>query len=86
MLRRHPKVISSGPLTPYRADPGATAYAWGDRRPAADAGADGWLPVAEAYETPGLIDAPGEVTLHTGAFGAWLGRYRSRPRRVVECG
>ncbi|ADG87599.1 hypothetical protein [Thermobispora bispora] len=66
---REAALFSSGPLTPYRADPGATAYAWGDRRPAADAGADGWLPVAEAYETPGLIDAPGEVTLHTGAFG-----------------
>lgn len=41
-------------------------FAWAERRP--DRAAP-WLVVAEEYEAPGLIDEPGSVTLHTGAFG-----------------
>ncbi|MBP2705174.1 asparagine synthetase B family protein [Microbispora sp. RL4-1S] len=47
------------------------AFAWGDRRPAATAPGDAveWVAIAEAYETPGLVDEPDAVTLHTGGFG-----------------
>ncbi|MDH2428096.1 asparagine synthetase B family protein [Sphaerisporangium sp. TRM90804] len=45
---------------------GGVSFAWGERRPE---GAASWLAVAETWEAPGLIDAPGAVTLHTGAFG-----------------
>ncbi|GII75176.1 hypothetical protein Sru01_01580 [Sphaerisporangium rufum] len=73
-------LYASGPLAPYAgsavAGPadapagggtgGGARFAWGERRPD---GAGPWLTVAETFETPGLIDEPEAVTLHTGAFG-----------------
>jgi hypothetical protein len=78
-------LLSSSPLLPYSGSPGGvpappgspagtpapadgtgTRFAWAERRPA---GAMPWLAVAETWESPGLIDEPGSVTLHTGAFG-----------------
>ncbi|WP_433218601.1 asparagine synthetase B family protein [Microtetraspora malaysiensis] len=63
-------------------DSGHAAFAWGGRLtassapggglpgvPAGTGARPGWLSAAETYETPGLIDEPDEVTLHTGAFG-----------------
>ncbi|MEZ0073922.1 asparagine synthetase B family protein [Planotetraspora sp. GP83] len=56
---------------------GAVAFAWGDRQPIggpesgheSGPAARDWLRISETYEAPGLIDEPGAVTLHTGAFG-----------------
>ncbi|WP_214408399.1 asparagine synthetase B family protein [Sphaerisporangium fuscum] len=60
-------LMSSSPLAPYAATPGTgTSFAWAERQPPAAAP---WHMVAETWETPGLIDEPGAVTLHTGAFG-----------------
>lgn len=65
-VTRDAAVLSSGPLMPYDSGPTMAAFSWGDRQPI---GGGDWLRVAETYETPGLIDAPDAVTLHTGAFG-----------------
>lgn len=71
-------LLASAALEPYAraavtAGPGtAVAYAWGGRRPTDTGDApvpDGWLTVAETYETPGLVDGPDTVTLHTGGLG-----------------
>jgi hypothetical protein len=61
-------LLSSKPLVPYGTAP-RFGWTWGasGKRPVGS-GHD-WLGVAETYETPGLVDTPGEVTLHTGAFG-----------------
>ncbi|WP_182876687.1 asparagine synthetase B family protein [Microbispora sp. H10670] len=62
-------LLASAPLAPYASGPEATAYAWEGRRPEAAPGANGWLRVAETYETPGLVDGPETVVLHTGGLG-----------------
>jgi hypothetical protein len=55
-------LLTSAPLPPYAAG----RFAWAEQRPGAAAR---WPVVAETWETPGLIDEPDTVTLHTGAFG-----------------
>ncbi|MEU8267470.1 asparagine synthetase B family protein [Sphaerisporangium sp. NPDC049002] len=50
----------------FAADGGGRRFAWAERRPAE---AMSWWAAGETWETPGLIDEPGAVTLHTGAFG-----------------
>ncbi|GAA3836075.1 hypothetical protein GCM10022226_67360 [Sphaerisporangium flaviroseum] len=56
--------------TPHAAQggpsPADTRFAWAEQRPV---GPMPWPVVAETWETPGLIDEPATVTLHTGAFG-----------------
>ncbi|MET8157905.1 asparagine synthase C-terminal domain-containing protein [Sphaerisporangium sp. NPDC005289] len=78
-------LLSSAPVAPYAAPPrpptdhdagqdaalghpasGGARFAWAEGRPS---GAMPWWAVAETWETPGLIDEPDTVTLHTGAFG-----------------
>ncbi|MEV7968084.1 asparagine synthetase B family protein [Sphaerisporangium sp. NPDC088356] len=72
-------LLSSSPLAPYGEPPapygdeppapygeGAKRFAWAERAPER---AMSWWAAGETWETPGLIDEPGAVTLHTGAFG-----------------
>ncbi|WP_248964312.1 asparagine synthetase B family protein [Sphaerisporangium perillae] len=77
-------LLSSAPLPPYAGSPPAGGpapetspagsgppppgawFAWAERVP--DRAAPWWA-AAETWETPGLIDEPDTVTLHTGAFG-----------------
>lgn len=64
-------LFSSAPLPPYQRAGEAFAFAWGERRPPAGRSErpGGWMPVAETYETPGLIGDGRRVTLHAGALG-----------------
>ncbi|MGW5264393.1 asparagine synthetase B family protein [Microbispora sp. NPDC004025] len=64
-------LLASAPLAPYATGERTTAYAWGDRRPetGGEPRANAWLRVAETYETPGLVDEPDAVSLHTGGLG-----------------
>ncbi|WP_405145193.1 asparagine synthetase B family protein [Sphaerisporangium sp. NBC_01403] len=57
-------LLSSSPLSSYGEDAGR--FAWAERGPG---GAMSWWAAGETWETPGLIDEPDAVTLHTGAFG-----------------
>lgn len=64
-------LLASAALAPYATGARATAYAWGGRRPetGGEPRANAWLRVAETYETPGLVDEPDTVSLHTGGLG-----------------
>ncbi|MFC4534455.1 asparagine synthetase B family protein [Sphaerisporangium dianthi] len=60
-----PASATAGPGS-GRPPSGGARFAWAEGRPSQ---ALPWWAVAETWETPGLIDEPDTVTLHTGAFG-----------------